>query len=385
MNQSTSIALSNLVPRHSGALPPELLDLTSSLIAQSRVKCSLNQEQEIGRTYACANLACERLKTILNLPKIEPRPPVPPRVYRKLYAYIEDSLATVTPRKRSRIEDNGDGNGNGNGHATPSRKSSLAQTPKRNTPGRNDTPIKTILPLPQRSTPSKTKSLASFRTPKKGLRYEKRDERKIPRWIGVVGRELCGKLGMKEATPHVLAGVESLIFWEGEEERRGEEWEALSDEDFKGNRVRALGVLKEARRDEEVERKVGDGGWEGWDLPEDEDEDTDQENEDDGEGKRSNEDDVNNWVAEIVGKGCLEMEWYQNIIGADDSVDEDDEDEDQEREEALDEGERALVREHEMRYGLGTMRQKKVDYLSEEKKAAYKKEAARNGDVVIDV
>ncbi|KAI9650775.1 hypothetical protein NHQ30_000805 [Ciborinia camelliae] len=403
MNQAISLVLSNLIPRHSGALPSELLDLTSSLVAQSRVKCSLNQEQEIGRTYVCANLACERLKTTLNLPKIEPRPPLPPRIYKKLYAYIEESLVSATPRKRPRVEESGNGIGNGSGIATPSRNPSLAQPLKKRTPGRNDTPIKTILPLPQRSTPSKSKSLASFRTPKKGLRFEKRDETKIPRWVGVVGRELCRKLGMIEATPHVLAGVESLIFLQVEKEREGMEvmkrwpammmavwsfvWgqlrgevEVLSDEDFKENRVRALGVLRGARGDKEVEMKVGDGGWEGWDLP--------AEDEDDEEG-RSNEKHVNDWIAEIFER-CLEMDWYQNIVRADSP---NNEDEDQEIEEALEE--RALVREHEMRYGLGTMRQRKVDYLSEEKRAAYSvwkkailakiarqlKEAAKNRNV----
>ncbi|KAB8294004.1 hypothetical protein EYC80_009467 [Monilinia laxa] len=406
MNQATSLVLSNLIPRHSGALPPELLDLTSSLIAQSRVKCSLNQEQEIGRTYACANLACERLKTTLNLPQIEPRPPVPPRVYKKLYAYIEDSLANATPRKRARVE------GNGSGNATPSRKSSLAQRPQKRTPGRNDTPIKTILPLPQRSTPSKSKSLASFRTPKNGLQHEKRDDAKIPRWVGVVGRELCRKLDLKEATPHVLAGVESLIFREWEKERKGGEtmgrwpvmmitvclfvWGQLrggvSSRDFLGNRLRALGILREARRNKEMERKVGDGGWDGWDLPEN---DEAQDAEDGEEEETDNGKDVNEWMAEITSKGCLEMDWYQNIVAESSPNDEDEnEDEDEEREEASDDGERARVREHEMRYGLGTMRQKKVDYLSEDKRAAYRvweknmlariarelREAVENGD-----
>ncbi|KAF7861892.1 hypothetical protein EAF04_007773 [Stromatinia cepivora] len=383
MNQATSLVLTNLIPRHSGSLPPELLDLTSALINQSRLKCSLSQEQEIGRIYACANLACERLKIKLNLPKIEPRPPVPPRVYKKLYAYIEDTLASATPKKRPRVE--GGDYGKGNGNATPSRKSSLAQTPNKRTPGRNDSPIKTILPLPQRSTPSKSKSLASFRTPKKGLRHEKRDETKIPRWVGTVGRELCRRLGMEEATPHVLAGVESLIFWEEEKERRREEtigrwpalmiavwgivWgkltagaELLSDEEFKENRLKALEVLRSTRKDTEVERKVGIGGWEGWDLP-------DEGEEDENEVERSNEKDVNNWIAEIANKGCFEMDWYQNIIKADGP---DDTDEDQEREDALDGIERALVREDEMRYGLGTMRQKKVDYLTEQRRAEYK-------------
>ncbi|ATZ56539.1 hypothetical protein BCIN_13g03760 [Botrytis cinerea B05.10] len=374
MNQATSQVLSNLIPRHSGALPPELLALTSSLISQSRLRCSLSQEQEIGRTYACANLACERLKTTLNLPKIEPRPPLPPRVYKKLYAYIEDTLASTTPKKRARVE----GNGMESGNATPSRKSS-----KKRTPGHDDTPIISTLPLPHRSTPSKSKSLASFRTPKKGLRYEKRDETKIPRWVGVIGRELCAKLGMKEATPHVLAGVESLIFWEEEKTKKGEEimgkwpammmavwsivWgklrtgeEVLSDEEFTKKRLETLKVLRLAREDEEVEKKVGGGGWEGWDLPDEDEED---------EEERSNAKDVNGWMAEICNKGCLEMDWYRNMVRADGS---DDTEDDQEREDALDEIQRVRVREDEMRYGLGTMRQAKVDYLTEKKRAEYK-------------
>jgi hypothetical protein len=57
-------ALTSLIPRHSGALPPELIELASSLLAQSRTKCSnLKQDEEIGRAYACANLACERYFT----------------------------------------------------------------------------------------------------------------------------------------------------------------------------------------------------------------------------------------------------------------------------------------------------------------------------------
>lgn len=63
------------------------------------------------------------------------------------------------------------------------------------------------------------------------------------------------------------------------------------------------------------------------------------------------------------------MDWYQNLVKADAQ---DDTGEDQEREDALDGIERALVREDEMRYGLGTMRQKKVDYLTEQRRAEYK-------------
>jgi hypothetical protein len=61
MNRSVEQALTSLIPRHNGALPPELIELASSLLAQSRNKASnLKAEEEIGRTYACANIACER-------------------------------------------------------------------------------------------------------------------------------------------------------------------------------------------------------------------------------------------------------------------------------------------------------------------------------------
>ena len=53
--------LIGLIPSLSGPLPPELLDLAVSLLAQSRSKAgSLKADEEIARSYACANLACER-------------------------------------------------------------------------------------------------------------------------------------------------------------------------------------------------------------------------------------------------------------------------------------------------------------------------------------
>jgi origin recognition complex subunit 6 len=66
MNRSVEQALTSLISRHNGPLPPELVELASSLLAQSRTKASnLKAEEEIGRTYACANIACERFITLL--------------------------------------------------------------------------------------------------------------------------------------------------------------------------------------------------------------------------------------------------------------------------------------------------------------------------------
>lgn len=61
MDRSMAQALNNLIPTLTGPLPPELIELAVSLLAQSRSKASsLKADEEIARSYACANLACER-------------------------------------------------------------------------------------------------------------------------------------------------------------------------------------------------------------------------------------------------------------------------------------------------------------------------------------
>lgn len=93
-------ALLTLLPTHND-LPNQLLDLSASLLAQSRtVAARLKPDEEIGRTYACAHIACERLKTKYGFEKLVPRPPCPPKVYKKLYAYLEAALkSTATPKR----------------------------------------------------------------------------------------------------------------------------------------------------------------------------------------------------------------------------------------------------------------------------------------------
>lgn len=61
MDRSMAQALTSLIPTLTGPLPPELLEIAVSLLAQSRSKASsLKADEEIARAYACANLACER-------------------------------------------------------------------------------------------------------------------------------------------------------------------------------------------------------------------------------------------------------------------------------------------------------------------------------------
>lgn len=61
MSRPIEQALYSLLPTHNGELPPPLLDMAGSLLAQSRHRASaLKAEEEIARLYACANIACDR-------------------------------------------------------------------------------------------------------------------------------------------------------------------------------------------------------------------------------------------------------------------------------------------------------------------------------------
>lgn len=66
MDKSIRQALDGLIPALAGPPPPELRELAVSLLAQSRVKASsLKADEEIARSYVCANLACERCEHVL--------------------------------------------------------------------------------------------------------------------------------------------------------------------------------------------------------------------------------------------------------------------------------------------------------------------------------
>ncbi|KAH8601458.1 origin recognition complex, subunit 6 [Bisporella sp. PMI_857] len=286
MSRSIQVTLEQLMPRHSGALPPELLDLASSLLAQSRSKCSsLKAEEEIGRAYACANIACERLKTTLNLPKIEPRPPCPPKVYNRLYEYFDKTLLSGGGRKR--------------------RQRSDVQADDR--------------VLPQRHTPTKEKSLEAFRTnrtSKGGLKYgsNKKDDR-LPRWVGPAIRSICKEMDTTKAIPHVYAGVESVWLLPCPRDDRKDKamegklpalvaavWthvvaqlKAVPIASATGmvQRKQLLDILNGLKDDGPTMQKIrNDEGWEAWETV-----------------ALSH---YKSWVAEIA-KAWLDFDWFQNI------------------------------------------------------------------------
>jgi origin recognition complex subunit 6 len=98
MPSPVELSLSSLVPTLS-PIPDELTNLATSLLAQSRAKAAnLKPEEEIGRTYACCHIACQRLGSRLALEIATPAPPVKPRVYNKLHTYLNSVLKTAASK-----------------------------------------------------------------------------------------------------------------------------------------------------------------------------------------------------------------------------------------------------------------------------------------------
>ena len=125
MSRSIEQNLLSLMPTHGPQLPHRLVDTARTLLTQSRQRAStLKADEEVARMYACAHIACERsvadgprspqrqlpfrhtalthhrLKIPLDLPPIEARPPIPPRVYQRLFTHLDNIL----PGRQSRVK-----------------------------------------------------------------------------------------------------------------------------------------------------------------------------------------------------------------------------------------------------------------------------------------
>ena len=89
---SSQQPLHNLLPT-TNPLPPSLVNLSAALLARSRDRASiLKPEEEIARSYACAEIACNRLRAQLRLPPTTGRPPCRPNVYKKLFGFLDGIL-----------------------------------------------------------------------------------------------------------------------------------------------------------------------------------------------------------------------------------------------------------------------------------------------------
>ncbi|KZF19426.1 hypothetical protein L228DRAFT_263754 [Xylona heveae TC161] len=234
MNRNIENTLGGLIPTLSGPVPEELVTLAASLVTQSRSKASnLKPEEEIARGYACAHLAAERLKQRFNLPKIEPRPPCPPRVYQALYRHLENAIPERRGRGRPKKIDiasamAGDEEGvpktstgseeKGRGRQPPNgnRSNSGADlSRKRKAPGDEDIPL--ITPQRGRGRPRKITSHHPLPEPS--------NDDKVPLWVMPMVRHVCKTLETPAAPPHVYAGVSSVLprFQEEDSHKDGRE------------------------------------------------------------------------------------------------------------------------------------------------------------------
>ena len=121
-----------------------------------------------------------RLKQTLALPKIQPRPPCPPKVYQKLYKYLDGALPPRVRRSSRPARHNGN-------ESTTTSSPAKTRTPSRQVHIRPDTPRRKI---PQR--------LAAG-TPE------------APQWMMSIIRQLCTKMGAPAAPHHIFAGVSSIL------------------------------------------------------------------------------------------------------------------------------------------------------------------------------
>ena len=179
----------NLIIPTASTLPPSLLDLATTLLAQSRAKApSLKPDEEIARPFACCHIACERLKNRLALEIGKVGPPCGPRTYKKLYAFLDSTLQAVgeqpgTPRTR-RVQDvtaaaaGTTTPGSGRGGRAPAAVGSAARA----TPGS----------LGKRS------------------RAAAQQVSNLPRFTMPLIRHVCEARGTPGAATHIYAGVESV-------------------------------------------------------------------------------------------------------------------------------------------------------------------------------
>ncbi|KAI1097959.1 hypothetical protein F4804DRAFT_143009 [Jackrogersella minutella] len=209
MSRTLEPTLLSLLPTYSRDLPQPLLELASSLLTQSRHSAgTLKAEEEVARAYACAHIACERLKITLDLPPIQPRPPVPPRIYKRLYTHLNNVLPENTVGRLGRVR-------------TPSsklRESGIFGSGQR---------------IPSRGTPNKEESLAKFRSPAapKGDNTPTKSTRKppplpgkrkaggitstLPAWVRPTIQFLCKELDEERIGRTVLAGMQTIAAMNG--------------------------------------------------------------------------------------------------------------------------------------------------------------------------
>jgi origin recognition complex subunit 6 len=193
MPSPIEIALSSLLPTVS-YLPPELISLSTSLLAQSRTKASsLKAEEEIGRTYACCHIACQRLGHKLALEIGKPAPPVKPKVYNKLHTYLNAALKTTSTSR-------------------PANGGKTNEQPQEGTAGKSTRGATTAQTTPSKPTPVSTTTPTSRKRPAPSASQDAdADPANIPDALKPTIRLICASSFDPGAIPHVFAGLSSIL------------------------------------------------------------------------------------------------------------------------------------------------------------------------------
>ncbi|EMF11858.1 uncharacterized protein SEPMUDRAFT_67198 [Sphaerulina musiva SO2202] len=360
MPSPTETALSTLLPTIS-FLPPDLISLANSLLAQSRSKAaSLKPEEEIGRIYAVAHIAAERLKKRLDLDLDRPKPPCPPRVYKKLYTYLDAVLSTpsTTPR-------------------TDRKRDALASTPK------------------------SSKSHGAIVTPGNRTRQAPVGADGVPDFVMSLVRAMCKATRTPKATPHVVVGAGAVV-----KELASRVVKRGLDSEPAAKRRRRMGQQQAQKGKEIASEDLGDAvATEKWPaltialhtytvarmrgIEADVEEMTElQEQARDAvehyciqnaaalpkelgsitmESLRKP---LDFYMLEAEDGGWLDMDWYRNVPENIDDGDEDARNDDNEDDEMEDKGPDDLGAAG-LLPGLGTMFQPAIDWLSDERRAEY--------------
>ncbi|KAI4284553.1 MAG: hypothetical protein L6R38_001319 [Xanthoria sp. 2 TBL-2021] len=348
MDRAIAQALNSLIPEWNNALPPELIELAGSLLAQSRNKASsLKAEEEIARTYVCAHLACDRLKQSIGLPKISYRPPCPPKAYEKLYRQFDSALSTGARRSNR-----------GTKLLEPVKPTRVSSTTAWNS-------VKTSASTPYSAGRKRKRELAI-------LEQE-------PPWAMKAIRGLCKQVGAPAAPPHIFAGVSSILtisppnqdsMTENDLERlRSLSVESLIVAVYIFVRTRLSGVKTDpstfsSQRDTAltVLSQLRDGG---------------------ETSAAIDSTSVHEWMQEIKRGRWTELDWFANVgegagLGLDDAEathvnesDRGDSDDDEPVVHGNREGRGHGPEKPYLQPGLNTMMQDRVDYLSDEKRADY--------------
>ncbi|GAD95249.1 hypothetical protein AOR_1_394144 [Paecilomyces variotii No. 5] len=425
-NRPVEQALATLLPTHADDLPPELLSLALSLVAQSRsYSTSLKPEEEIARPYACAEIACKRLSRSLKLPPLLGHPPCPPRLYKKLYAFLDRSLASSTiSTKRTQ---------SGSVVRTPTRPSSVTTTPTKNggTALRTATP-RTLQGTPTKSTPLKRSTGPA--TPSSTSRHQLPVRRAgingptstivgdAPKWVMPAIRTVCKTLSTpaprmstwsrppisRTLPPHIFSGVSSILHFVPSSESDSGDLDEDSleflepiittqdkenDEDYK-ELVSALIVavyflVLSRRRSPAPGESSGDGSSEGRKM----DKKTFSEMRQTAPtclglptNERRHREDVDAWIALIMEQDWAKgKEWFENVPYAGANWDEATQDElglveDDEEGPSGTLSSKRHKKDHRLDEastrggllpGLGTMMQDRIDWLSDERMEDY--------------